>query len=90
MSEDYNGWKNRETWNVALWFGSTESYYKAIVEFMKDYQGTAPYKDFVLESGLSTQATGDGVKYFDEKLDYVALNELMLEERPVDPKATRR
>jgi hypothetical protein len=86
----FNGWKNRETWNVALWLENTEESYKAIVEFMKDYHGTAPYKDFLLESGLSVQSTGDGTKYFDEKLDYVALNEMMLEHRPEGHKPTRR
>jgi hypothetical protein len=27
----YNGWKNWETWNVALWFGNDEGLYRATV-----------------------------------------------------------
>jgi hypothetical protein len=36
----YNGWKNRETWNVALWIGNDEGMY----EFAKEC-GT--YANFV-------------------------------------------
>ena len=28
----YNGWKNWETWNVALWLGNDEGLYRAAVE----------------------------------------------------------
>lgn len=87
MSENtYNGWKNYETWNVALWLQNTYSYYEAMVEFMKDYKKTAPYKDFIQSAGLDTQKTDDGVKYFDAKLDYMELNDMMFE---FSPKGTR-
>jgi hypothetical protein len=29
--EKYNGWKNYETWNVALWFGNEEHLYRNVV-----------------------------------------------------------
>ena len=26
-TKTYNGWKNRQTWNVALWFGNDQALY---------------------------------------------------------------
>jgi len=79
MSEDtYNGWKNRDTWNVALWIGQDPLYTEAVA-FVKDYKGSAPYVDFLESCGLDSQATPDGSRYVSEGLDYPRLNEMMME-----------
>jgi hypothetical protein len=84
MSEtkEYNGWKNYESWNVAMWLSNDEPCYRAIVEFMLDYKGEEPYKEFIVESGLDVQATKDGAKYMDPELDYDGLNTFMREFAP--------
>jgi len=46
--ETYNGWKNRETWNVALWLGKDEVLYQsavAWVEGMEENGGRISAKD---------------------------------------------
>lgn len=77
---DYNGWKNHETWNVSLWINNDPAFYEESVEFMKDYKGEEPYKDFCYDSGLSTQKTPDSVSWLSDLLDYKALDEMMREQ----------
>jgi hypothetical protein len=31
MSDKYNGWTNYETWNVALWMGESDEYYRDLL-----------------------------------------------------------
>lgn len=31
-NKTYNGWKNWQTWNVALWLGNDEGLYRAAIE----------------------------------------------------------
>lgn len=81
MSE-YEGWKNRSTWNVALWLSNEYGIYLGAVNFMKDYKGKRPYIDFMRDCGLDQQVTGDGIKWVSHLLDYDALNEMMWEFAP--------
>lgn len=76
---EYNGWKNRSTWNCAMWLNNEEPYYNAAVEFMKDYKGKDPYRDFCVDSGLDTQRNPDLIQWISTKLDYKALNAMMWE-----------
>jgi hypothetical protein len=39
MSKDqrYNGWKNHDTWNIALWFGNEEALYRSVAEHQRPF-----------------------------------------------------
>jgi hypothetical protein len=82
MSEEYNGWANRSTWNVALWLNNDELLYKRAVYFMKaekHIQSKNPYKSFIKDNNMELDKTPDGIKLISQSLDYKALNEMMLE-----------
>ncbi len=66
----YNGWKNRETWNVALWINNDEGMYN----FAKEC-GT--YENFVEQMReIGYTETPDKVAYNDSGLDLPRLEEL--------------
>jgi len=72
--EEYNGWKNWATWNVALWLGNDDSLYKMARRFVN-------YKDIaqeLVDCGIA--ATPDGASYTDPDLDTYALDEWMMDE----------
>ncbi len=64
----YNGWKNRQTWNVALWIGNDQGLY-SIARECKSY---GQFKDEMLAMGNTE--TPDGVSYTDRKLSIRELN----------------
>ena len=72
--EEYNGWKNWATWNVALWLGNDESLYAMTRRFVR-------YADLVdyLEE-MEVFETPDGASYNDPDLDTHALDEMLMEE----------
>lgn len=69
-----NGWKNWETWNVALWLGN-EPYLYAISRRFVNYKDLANY---LVESGTLT--TPDGAGYQDPELDTYALDEWLMDD----------
>lgn len=77
--ETYNGWKNRQTWNVALWIANDEPLYRAACQFMQTYRGCLPYAAFIKASGLDGARTPDNIGWLSTRLDYKALNEFMVE-----------
>ena len=72
--EDYNGWKNWATWNVALWLGNDEFLYKLSRRFVQ-------YKDLAnaLED-MGMTCTQDGARFKDADLDTYALDEWLMDE----------
>lgn len=67
----YNGWKNRETWNVALWIGNDEGMY----EFAKECGTYQNFVDQMREVGITE--TPDHVAYNDSGLDVERLDEMI-------------
>lgn len=74
----YNGWKNRDTWNVALHINNDESLYRSAVGFMQDNPSKDnPYIAFILGKYMTNMVTPDAVEYMSDKLDFPALNDMM-------------
>jgi hypothetical protein len=75
----YNGWKNRQTWNCALWIGNDEPLYRAAVRFMNEYKGRTPYKQFICANGLRGERTPDNIAWLSTRISYAELNSMMRE-----------
>lgn len=75
LDETYNGWKNYETWNVALWIENDESFY----DFARACKRALhPYKTFVSDlKEMESLQTPDNVAWNDPGLDIEALNEMI-------------
>jgi hypothetical protein len=76
----YNGWKNRATWNVALWIGNDEGLYNLAKE-------CRDYADFVRKIGGGK--TPDGFCWNGKALDRKALNEVIREIRGIEAPARK-
>lgn len=73
---DYNGWKNYETWNVALWIGNGDGLYSEAKRFK--HKGYRHFVESLKELGgeISIQ-TPDGVAWNDSGLDIDALDDML-------------
>lgn len=74
---DYNGWKNRATWNVALWLNNDETLYA----WHQEHAHRNPtYASFLAAYGeLLGATTPDGVAWDDDEIDTDALDEMFAE-----------
>lgn len=81
MSETYNGWKNRQTWNCALWIQNDEGLYTSATNFMKKYKGRKPYASFIKSNWMQDDKTPDGIKWMSTRTCYKELNSMMEELR---------
>ena len=81
MTQTYNGWTNRATWNVALWIGNDEFLYKtalACVEYKE--QNELPYDKFIrCMLNVSNDTTGDNIRWDDDTINRDEINNMMLE-----------
>ena len=75
----YEGWRNYDTWNCALWVNNDYTLYLSARLFMSVYKGVKPYRDWVKTAGLQGMATKDGCKWDSDKLSYAELNNMMKE-----------
>jgi len=69
--DNYNGWKNYQTWNVALWLNNDSSLYDELVAYAircskKHVKPT--YTGFLRRSGYANLYTGDGVSFSDHRI----------------------
>ena len=82
MSEDktYNGWKNYETWNVALWISNDEVLYNLAKE-CRDYAEFREQMEEINGDAAIAFRTPDGVAWNDSGLDVQALDEMITENK---------
>ena len=71
----FNGWKNWETWNVALWINNDEGLYNLAKE-CNDY---GQLREILREAGC--KETPDGCKWDDPKINVREINDLILDIR---------
>ena len=76
----YNGWRNRETWNVALWLSNDFPTYNAVRAYRTYPQPFQSFRDDLRKGMLKCTTTGAGVRLWDRSLDIEALNEMIQEE----------
>lgn len=85
IEKKYNGWKNYETWNVAMWINNDEGLfyvaksvdtYKQFCEVLAE-QFTSNNPIYIVEA-ISIQ-TPDGVAWNDSGLDIEALDRVITE-----------
>ena len=76
LKPSYNGYRNRATWNVALWVENDESLYNLAVEYMRS-KGRKSYRKFVESLDMQDARTPDGYKWLGSRLCYSELNAMM-------------
>jgi hypothetical protein len=80
---DYNGWPNRETWNVMLWLDNEESAYRYYVERVKYHLAKGRKISGMRAKAIAANAlgerTGDGISLNNNRIKWTAIAEAMRE-----------
>ena len=83
QTTDYNGWKNRTTWNIMLWLDNDEPAYRAYRSMVSDYLKTHSKLSGVAAKRIAISALGtvtpDGCKLTARCVDWAAIAEAMSE-----------
>lgn len=69
-TKKYNGWTNRETWNVALFINGDENLHKTSRHFKN-------YRDFIFATGLHDKKTMDGIAWDDPLINHDEMNQML-------------
>jgi hypothetical protein len=77
LQPTYEGWKNYNTWNIALWIQNDYALYLSACLFIKGYKGAKPYRDWVTVAGLGDKQTHDGCDFLAEDISIGELNEML-------------
>jgi hypothetical protein len=81
----YNGWRNYETWNVALWLQNEEALYeltRCVDDYAEFIQAATALDLARTVNGAPIKqrmahGTPDGIKWNDPKVDVEELNEML-------------
>jgi hypothetical protein len=77
-TKTYEGWANRQTWNVALWISNDYALYTAAVNYVKNNAHTDKlYRGFIVSLGMENERTPDRIGYLSTRLNYKELDEMM-------------
>jgi len=84
---EYNGWKNYETWNVVLWINNDPIFYNSLKSIYNTRAGSDTklrplktiYEAWLLHCDLYKAKTPDGVLWADKKIDLDEVNEHLCE-----------
>jgi hypothetical protein len=87
MVEDYNGWKNYETWNVALYLDNDEGTYLAVREYVRNTLNSTDdltYDGLIEYMGIENESTPDGVPWNYFRIDRQEMFDFLMDHADKD------